>query len=84
MKLIKLSASWCQPCKMLSSTLSAIDHPLISSMSEVDIDASPDVVKHYGVRGVPTMILVDDQGSEIRRVSGSLSKEKIISFLDGQ
>lgn len=83
MKLIKAYASWCQPCKALSKLLIDIDHPLVAKMTELDIDEQMETAMKYKIRGVPTMIITDDSGKEMRRMVGLVNKEKLISFLDG-
>ena len=68
MKIIKFAASWCQPCKMLSKMIEGED--LGAPVEEVDIDENVDLAKQYNIRGVPTMVLVDDEGKEVKRISG--------------
>lgn len=81
MKLYKAAASWCGPCKALSMTLLDVEHPLVETMEEVDIDKNMDFARQYNIRSVPTMILVEDDGTEVRRVNGAISKDKIKEFL---
>ncbi len=66
-KIIRFTASWCQPCKMLAATLEEckIDTPI----EVVDIDENMELAKQYGVRGVPTMVLVDGD-KEVARLVG--------------
>ena len=74
MKIIKFSATWCQPCKAVSSILEQIDNkPLIE---EVDIDDNYQLAAQHKVRGVPTLIKFDDAGNEVDRLTGIQSKAK--------
>ena len=82
MKLLKFSASWCQPCKALSTTIKNTEHVLFETMQEIDVDANPDIVKKYSIRGVPTLLLVDELGNEIKQKSGNISKEILLKFLN--
>jgi thioredoxin 1 len=66
-KILKFSATWCQPCKMLTKQLEGEDFGV--PLQEVDIDANESLAKEFGIRGVPTLVLVRD-GQEVKRLSG--------------
>lgn len=78
MKVLKFYADWCQPCKMLSKTLEDVETDV--EFEDIDIDEQMDLAKQYGVRGVPTMVMLND-GVEVKRVSGYMSKEKLEEWL---
>ena len=80
MRLVKFSADWCMPCKMLGKTLEGINvpYPLI----EIDIDEKPDVAQEYKVRGVPTMVLLDENDVEVGRLVGVKTKAEIEEFIN--
>jgi thioredoxin 1 len=80
-ELIKFSASWCQPCKSLAANFKYVEMGDVK-LTEVDIDENLDLAKQYGVRGVPTMVLVED-GKEIKRNVGVLMADKIEEFIRG-
>jgi len=67
MEVIKFSASWCQPCKMLSKMLET--DPLSVDVKEVDIDENSDMATEFKVRSVPTLVLMND-GKEVDRITG--------------
>lgn len=73
-ELIKFHATWCQPCKMLAKNLEQVDMGL--HMRSVDIDAEREVAEVFKVRGVPTLILVED-GIEIDRKVGMQSTAEL-------
>jgi len=79
MRLLKFSAEWCQPCKMLAKTLEGVNLPY--TISSIDIDDSPNLAADYKVRGVPTMILVDDNDKEVGRLVGVKTKAQIEEFI---
>jgi len=76
MKLLKFEASWCGPCKQLSKVLEGMELPW--PVCPIDIDESRDIAVEYGIRGVPTMILMDENDNIIKKVTGALSKSQII------
>jgi len=53
-------------------------------LEEIDIDDNMELAKQYGIRGVPTMILVDDKGAEQRRVSGVMNEAAVLKFMKGE
>jgi thioredoxin 1 len=77
--LLKASASWCQPCKNLQNVIDSTELN-VDEIQLIDIDENPDFAYEYGIRGIPTLILYED-GSEVRRTSGSLTKEQLIQFI---
>jgi thioredoxin 1 len=82
MKLLKFYAEWCQPCKMLSKVMESVE--LDVPVSNIDIDKSMDTAIKYGVRGVPMLILVDEEGTAIRSKSGYMSEEDLVKFVKGE
>ena len=80
MKLIKLSATWCGPCKMLSNTLEDVDLSGYEFV-EIDVDQQRDIAMKYNIRGVPVLVIEDDNGNELRRTVGNKNKAQLQEFL---
>ncbi len=79
MKILKFSADWCQPCKQLEKTLNDMELPY--TVENVDIDKNPGLASDFAVRGVPTMVLVTDEGKEQGRLVGGQTKASIGEWL---
>lgn len=79
-ELLKFQATWCGPCKMLSKVMEGED--LNVPVREIDIDAERDTAVKYGIRGVPTLILVDENGVEIKRQSGVMMINELRTWLE--
>jgi thioredoxin 1 len=76
--LVKFSASWCHPCKVLASILDA--NPPAIPLVEIDIDEDSELAAKYKVRGVPTLIVVEN-GEEIDRKVGLLTAVQLREFV---
>lgn len=81
MKLLKFYADWCQPCKMLSRVMEDMDIGI--PVENIDIDKDMNTAMHYGVRGVPMLVLVDEHGNTIRTKTGLLNEAQLNQFLKG-
>ena len=78
-RVIKFSASWCEPCKMLARTLEDVKTDI--PFESYDIDEHMEYAKQMGVRGVPTMIMMDEN-IEVKRRSGYMMKGEIEAWLE--
>jgi thioredoxin-like negative regulator of GroEL len=47
----------------------------------VDIDINPEVAVDYGIRSIPTLIMLNEKG-EIKRLSGIKTKEQLTEWLN--
>ena len=78
-KVIRFTASWCQPCKALASVLEDITTEV--PIEVVDIDSNPAMATQYRVRGVPTLIMIKDD-QEIKRMSGVKAKNLVEEWIN--
>ena len=76
-QLLYFSAPWCQPCKTLGSIMDQVSHQ--AKVRKINVDNSPEMASHYGVRSVPTVILVNELGEEKSRLVGVQSGQ---TYLD--
>lgn len=81
MKILKFAAAWCGPCQGLSMTLRGMEGKIPMPIEEIDIDKNVDLSIKYGVRSVPTMVIVNDTGDVIKRITGALTAEQILDFV---
>ena len=73
------TASWCQPCKMLAKTLEDVETQV--PIEVIDIDVLPEVAIEYGVRGVPTLVMLDEN-MEVKRLVGMQSLKQLEDWLN--
>ena len=80
--IIKVSASWCNPCKVLAKTIDTLDEEFRDLFVEVDADeAESELLVKLNVRNVPVLIFYD-QDTEFNRTVGAVTKDKIMSILN--
>lgn len=85
-KVIKLSASWCFPCKMYAKTFEEVSQNeefKDITFEEIDIEENEDVAEKYLVRSVPTTVVLDENDCVIHKVSGVLTKNNLEEILRG-
>ena len=67
-RIIRFTASWCQPCKSLALNLEKAE--LYNTPIEVvDVDLYPEVAKEYGIRSIPALVMLHEN-IEMRRIVG--------------
>ena len=81
MKLLKFYAPWCQPCKGLSMVMESAKDKISVPIQEVNIDEDIDTAIQYGIRSVPALILVEDDGTVIKKNVGMLNEAQLLDFL---
>ena len=77
-QLLYFSAGWCEPCKTLGPIMEQAGQQI--NITKIDVDSSPEMVQWFGVRNVPTVVLVGDNQQEIRRFTGVKTLNEIINF----
>jgi len=81
--LVDFFATWCMPCKMLSSVLDEVDSKVgeYADVVKVDIDENMELSQKYGVMSIPTLIIIKD-GQEVDRAVGFRQANQIIDLID--
>ena len=78
MKVLRFTASWCGPCKMLAKTLEDVDTQI--PIETIDIDENQQLAMDYGIRGVPTLVMLDGD-IEVKIFSGVKLKNELSEWL---
>lgn len=81
--LVDYWAEWCGPCKMIAPVLDEIAEEYKGRLvvAKLNIDENPETPQHYGVRGIPTLMLYKNGDVEATKV-GALSKSQLKDFID--
>ena len=78
MKVLRFTATRCQPCKMLAKTIEDVETQI--PIEVIDIYENQELATQYGIRGVPTLVMIDGD-VEVKRVSGTLMKNQLTEWL---
>ncbi|HAF61904.1 MAG TPA: hypothetical protein DCK95_06215 [Anaerolineaceae bacterium] len=74
--IIDVWAAWCKPCQVVKPILEklAAEYKDRVTFLELDADDSPEVLKHYHIMGIPTVLVFRD-GELFSRVTGVQNEE---------
>lgn len=80
--LVDFFATWCGPCKVLSSTVETVGKELIGQIRvlKIDVDKNEALSAQYRIQAVPTLI-VFKKGEILWRTSGVMDKNALIQQL---
>lgn len=81
--LVDFSATWCQPCRAIAPLVDQLagEYEGKVKVTAVDIDESPGTAEKFGIRGVPTLVMVKG-GEVVGQQVGAVPKVKIAALID--
>ena len=75
------TADWCNPCKKVKPIVEELNkEQIIAKFFMIDVDEELEMASDFGVRSVPTFILIKDN-QEIARTTGAKTKEELLEFI---
>lgn len=77
--LVDFWAEFCAPCKALKPVLESVADEGVKVVT-LDITQEEELTAHYGVSGIPTVILFKD-GKPLSRVVGLKSKKDLLALV---
>lgn len=87
-RVIKLSAQWCAPCRFYAETFHKVseneefkDIEFKALDIENDEEAEP-LVNQFGVRGVPTTLIMGEDGKLIYKLTGNIKESDLIAAIN--
>ena len=83
--LVDFWAEWCGPCRMIAPALEEIAAEIGERVDivKLNIDENPETPGHYGVRGIPTMVLFKN-GKPVAQKVGAAPRSQIQQWLESE
>lgn len=85
--LVDFTASWCPPCQVMKHEVwpdgqvaSAVNERYVPVLVDVDNPENAKVAERYGIRSIPTLVIVDAEGRVIRE-GAFMSASDMLDFL---
>jgi thioredoxin-like negative regulator of GroEL len=82
MTLLYFSTPSCQPCKNLFPYVQEVCSSRGVALQKIDATQDPSLVSQYQVTGVPTVVLLGDNGNTLFRHTGIFPKVKLEISID--
>lgn len=77
---LKFSADWCGPCQQLKKIIDGMDSSV--PIVEVNVDEAPEMASQYKIRGVPTLLAINEDSQEISRKVGMITEQTLKDWLN--
>ena len=79
MRLFKIGANWCGPCRALDKLLE--DNNIKYEHIDIDTPNGEGLSIKFNVTSIPTLVITDDEENVLRKRTGVPTLEKLIEFI---
>jgi thioredoxin 1 len=81
--LVDFWAEWCGPCRAIAPTLEELGKEMEGRLKivKVNVDESPDLATQFGIRSIPTLLVI--KGGKVEgQMVGAMTKAQLKSKLE--
>lgn len=82
-KVVDFWAEWCGPCRMITPIIEELstEYGETVKIGKLNVDENSDVSQRYGIRSIPTILIIKD-GEVVDRHVGATSKAALKAKID--
>ena len=76
-------AEWCGPCRLVGPVIDdlSVDYEGKATIGKVNVDHNPEISNKYGVRSIPTILIIKD-GEVVDKHVGTATKATLAKKID--
>ena len=78
--ILYFTADWCNPCQRTRPVAEELIRDGLIDFVFVDADTEIELLEHFGIKSVPTYILIQD-GIEVKRMNGAKTRDQFLEFV---
>ena len=75
------TADWCNPCQRTRPITDELKREGLVDFLYVDVDTELKLAEQFGIKSIPTYILIED-GKEVRRMNGAKTRQEFLDFVN--
>jgi thiol-disulfide isomerase/thioredoxin len=75
------TAEWCNPCQRTRPIAEDLKKDGVIDFIFVDADTEIELLEKFGIKSIPTYILLED-GREVKRMNGAKTRQEFLDFVD--
>lgn len=86
-RIIKLSATWCAPCRFYAETFKKVSEKdefkdIEFEAMDIESDEAEELVNKFSVRNVPTTLILGENDDLIYKVIGNVKENELVDIIN--